>query len=46
MSEFSKGVDRRTVLGGLGALAVGGGGAFAASGHNTAQIIFKGVKDD
>ena len=30
MSEFSKGVDRRTVLGGLGALTLGGSGAFAA----------------
>ncbi|WP_293795185.1 extracellular solute-binding protein [uncultured Bosea sp.] len=30
MSEFSKGVDRRTVLGGLGALTLGGGNALAA----------------
>ena len=30
MSEFSKGVDRRTVLGGLGALTLGGTGARAA----------------
>ena len=30
MSEFSKGVDRRTVLGGIGALTLGGSGAFAA----------------
>ena len=31
MTEFPKGVDRRVVLGGLGALAVGGKGALAAS---------------
>ena len=31
MSRFSKGLDRRTVLGGLGALASGAGSAFAAA---------------
>ncbi|WP_038362791.1 extracellular solute-binding protein [Bosea sp. UNC402CLCol] len=31
MTEFSKGIDRRAVLGGLGALATGASGAFAAS---------------
>jgi hypothetical protein len=30
MSEFPKGVDRRTVLGGLSALTLGGGSARAA----------------
>ncbi|MDX3809759.1 MAG: ABC transporter substrate-binding protein, partial [Bosea sp. (in: a-proteobacteria)] len=31
MTEFKTGIDRRTVLGGLGALATGASGAFAAS---------------